>query len=171
MSHYAEKAEQFFEDRKLEISYQNLSEDQQDRMNRLLDGDYVLPASAAPTTFLKAFENFCSVCPQWRESSAWLFWKAKPLAHLDPGSFLVMRLQTSGLCYMQGPVTLHHYLIAWNTGKPCKIIDAAALIAKTFGRRELRDFILLHRGGSPLDILRRITGLTDAGYKSFRYVA
>ena len=69
---------------------------------------------------------------------------------------LVIRKQSSGVCYLHAPIVLAHYLIVLGTnGRNRGMIDIGSFIASTLGAKDLDGFLFSgHSGNSQRTLMR-----------------
>jgi hypothetical protein len=77
------------------------------------------------------------------------------------------RIQTSGLCYMHGPIIMQHYLVAMNSSAAVPTLDMVKYIRRHFSASKLYDHVWDDKGGSSKAFLLEILGETPQAIRFF----
>ena len=109
-----------------------------DKPSPSIDPSQLPSSSAGEHVFWMQFEDQ----PEFKENSI--------------NEMLVIRKQSSGVCYLHAPIVLAHYLIVLGTnGRNRGMIDIGSFIASTLGAKDLDGFLFSgHSGNSQRTLMR-----------------
>ena len=153
-----------------------------DKIDRLMDGDIT---SNEKNYFFEHFNRFVELVPDWNQTrdvvsssgrkrkadsqddgEIHLFWTQFDTEQCE--RIMVIRKQTSGLCYLHAPVVMEHYLIAIATaGENSSTYDIGKYEAHVLTGDCLVNFLLKDEGGSSQNTLKELCGLTEVDTKHF----
>ena len=142
-------AKSFIEEKELDLVYEDLDESVQNRLKRLMSGDYrwspgkyQMEKRRDATTFADEFDKFLKKLPDefaWLKSYQSVFFID---AAMSKHGYLVIRRQKAGVSFMHAVAVLQHYLQCLRTNS-CnhKMLDVSNYIRDIFTRDQLLLFI------------------------------
>jgi hypothetical protein len=157
-----------------------LDEKCKNRVLRIMSPDYSHSPSKNnsvdryTTTFKDEFRKFCEsdeIGEGW-ENFSWTFFDAKAIK-----DYLVIRLQTSGICSLHAPVVVQHYLQSLRIvrgkaeGEPCnhKMLDISDFLRTKLPREQQKRYVATGTCGiTSLDFFKAITGLESHHLESIQ---
>ena len=163
-----ETARTFIFIKELGFTYDDLDKDGKARAKRLMSKDYSWSprkekkgSNHDETSFREEFDKFVAkfACEKPDLDLSWkdnVFFDDEAI-----DSYLVIRMQRSGICYMHAVVILQHILFYLRTkmiGSNHKMLDISAYIRENFSKQKLEKFLKKGGGGSSVEFFREITG-------------
>ena len=160
-------AKSFIEEKELDLVYEDLDESVQNRLKRLMSGDYrwspgkyQIEKRRDATTFGDEFDKFLKKLPDefaWLKAYQSVFFND---AAMSKHGYLVIRRQKAGVSFMHAVAVLQHYLQCLRTNS-CdhKMLDVSNYIRDIFTRDQL--LLFLKTGTSTLGsrpFLQIVTG-------------
>ena len=127
----------------------------QDRLDRVINvkGDRV--GNEVPND-VQTFEEFCSLFPEWGDSSKSFVFHRDHASVSGKASVLMQRATAHGLCYFHAPSMVQHYCVSMCNPESAGMIDFTKHIRDGLSAEELESYIFKDKGGDSIETLRRI---------------
>ena len=130
------------------------------RLRHLVESPHDVVMASAEGAGWQTFEEFCAIpeMASWNAEAAVVFFKVPP----GTGSPLVQRHQKCGSCFEQAPVVMARYVFWRNSAGAADHaqVDLTALMLRCRTAAELWAFVDADAGGSSLQSLPYLTGLS-----------
>ena len=135
-------------------------------LNRLLTATNTLESASTTPSIYKLSSTLDPSRPFSSSAGEHVFWmrfEDRPeFKQNSINEMLVIRKQSSGVCYLHASIVLEHYLIALGTnGRNRGMIDIGSYIATTLGATDLEGFLFSGHSGNAQRTLIRLCGLSE----------
>jgi hypothetical protein len=160
-------ADNIFTKRGFRWKYTDLEENEKTRIKRLMKPD-TTPNMKDVTekTFKEEYDSFCEgLRNEGLRNDLGQGWKNLSFVFFDEvarDKFMIIRTQTSGICYMHAGALLQHYLNCIRTKVHNHImLDLSTYMRNDASMDDFERYIFQGGGGSSVDFFQEITGTDD----------